>query len=44
MKGYKAFKKGWVCRDMKYKIGKSYEMEEEPIMCERGVSFLCESH
>ena len=39
MKGYKAFKKGWVCRDMQYEIGKSYEMEEEPIMCKRGYHF-----
>ena len=39
MKGYKAFKKGWICQDMQYEIGKSYEMEEEPIMCERGYHF-----
>ena len=36
MRGYKAFKKGWKCRYMQYEIGKAYEMEEEPIICQRG--------
>ncbi len=41
MKGYKAFDKGWVCRDFQYEIGKTYELPEgqEPIMCERGFHF-----
>ena len=41
MKGYKAFNKGWVCRDFQYEIGKTYELPEgqEPIMCERGFHF-----
>ena len=44
MKGYKAFSKGWVCRDFQYEIGKTYELPEgqEPIMCERGFHF-CEN-
>lgn len=36
MKAYKAFDKNLTCRDFQYEIGKTYEMNEEPIICERG--------
>ena len=36
MKGYKVFNPDWTCRDMQYEVGKSYEMEEKPVICERG--------
>ena len=42
MKGYKGFNKDLTCRDFKYEIGKTYEMEEEPIVCERGFHFCKE--
>ena len=41
MKGYKVFNPDWTCRDMQYEVGKSYEMEEKPVICERGFHF-CE--
>ena len=41
MKGYKVFNPDWTCRDMQYEVGKSYEMEEKPAICERGFHF-CE--
>ena len=39
MIGYKAFNKDLKCRDFQYEIGKTYEMEEEPIICEKGFHF-----
>lgn len=36
MKAYKAFDKNLTCRDFQYEIGKTYEMEDEPIICEHG--------
>lgn len=39
--GYKGFNKDLRCRGFQYEIGKTYEMEEEPILCERGFHF-CE--
>jgi len=41
MKGYKVFNPDWTCRDMQYEVGKSYEMGEKPVICERGFHF-CE--
>lgn len=41
MKGYKVFNSDWTCRGMQYEVGKSYEMEESPIICVRGFHF-CE--
>ena len=41
MKGYKVFNPDWTCRDMQFEVGKSYEMEEEPVVCKRGFHF-CE--
>ena len=39
MKGYKVFNGDWTCRDFKYKVGKTYEMEESPQCCGRGFHF-----
>lgn len=36
MKAYKAFNKDLTCRGFQYEIGKTYEMNEEPIICEQG--------
>lgn len=36
MKAYKAFDKNLTCRDFQYEIGKTYEMKDEPIICEWG--------
>ena len=41
MRGYKVFNPDWTCRDMQYEVGKTYEMEEEPVICKRGFHF-CE--
>lgn len=42
MKGYKAFNKDLTCRGYQYEIGKTYEMDDKPIICERGFHF-CEN-
>ena len=39
MKGYKVFNEDWTCRDFKYEVGKTYEMEESPICCNNGFHF-----
>jgi len=39
MKGYKAFNSDWTCRGFQYKVGETYEIDEEPIICERGFHF-----
>ena len=39
MKGYKVFNPDWTCRDFQYEVGKSYEMNEFPICCDRGFHF-----
>ena len=41
MKGYKVFNNDWTCRNFQYEVGKTYEMDEKPICCERGFHF-CE--
>lgn len=41
MKGYKAFNSDWTCRGFQYEVGKTYEMEEEPVLCVSGFHF-CE--
>ena len=42
MKGYKGFNKDLTCIDFKYEIGETYEIEEEPIICEKGFHFCKE--
>ena len=42
MKGFKGFDRNLRCRGFQYEVGKTYEMEEEPVICERGFHF-CES-
>lgn len=42
MKGYKGFDKNLKCRDFQYEIGKTYEMDGEIGLCERGFHF-CEN-
>ena len=39
MRGYKVFNPDWTCMDMQYEVGKSYEMEDMPNICERGFHF-----
>ena len=41
MKGYKAFNKGWKCRDFQYELGRTYELgENEKLeMCQCGFHF-----
>ena len=39
MKGYKVFKSDWTCRGFYYEVGKTYEMKEDPVCCERGFHF-----
>ena len=45
IKGYKVFGPGWICdpagTPFQYEVGKTYEMEECPIVCKRGFHF-CE--
>ena len=41
MKGYKVFNPDWTCRGFQFEVGKSYEMGETPVICERGFHF-CE--
>lgn len=37
--GYKGFERDFTCRGMQYKVGKTYEIEGEPKLCERGFHF-----
>ena len=39
MKGYKVFRSDWTCRGFYYEVGKTYEMKEDPVCCERGFHF-----
>ena len=39
MIGYKVFNHDWTCRGMQYKVGKSYEMDDKPVVCNRGFHF-----
>ena len=35
---YKAFKRDMTCRDFKYEEGGIYEIEDKPILCQRGLT------
>ena len=39
VRGYKVFNPDWTCRDFQYAVGQTYEMEGEPICCDRGFHF-----
>ncbi len=39
IKGYKVFNPDWTCKGFQYEVGKSYEMEKEPIACKQGFHF-----
>lgn len=41
MKGYKVFNPDWTCRGFQYEVGKTYKMEDKPVLCNRGFHF-CE--
>ena len=40
MKYYKAFNRDMTCRDFKYEEGGIYEIDEKPILCEKGFHFV----
>ena len=39
VKGYKVFNPDWTCRGFQYELGKTYEMEANPLCCNRGFHF-----
>lgn len=39
MLGYKTLDRDFKCRGYQYEVGKTYEMKEPPLMCERGFHF-----
>ncbi|OUQ32061.1 pentapeptide repeat-containing protein [Massilimicrobiota timonensis] len=39
IKGYKVFNPDWTCRGFQYEVGKTFEMEETPVCCDRGFHF-----
>ena len=39
MKGYKVFNHDWTCRGFQYEVGKTYEMDDKPVICEKGFHF-----
>ena len=41
MKGYKVFNPNWTCRDFQFEVGKVYEEDVKPMVCDRGFHF-CE--
>ena len=40
MKGYKVFNSKWCCLGFQYEVGRTFEMEEEPVLCRRGFHFF----
>ena len=41
MKGYKVFNSDWTCRGFQFEVGKIYEEDVKPMVCDRGFHF-CE--
>ena len=41
MRGYKVFEPDWTCKGFQYEVGKTYEIEDKPILCKKGFHF-CE--
>lgn len=39
MKGYKVFNSDWTCIGFQYEVGKTYEMDEKPRICDKGFHF-----
>ena len=39
IKGYKVFNSDWTCRGFQYEVGRSYEMDDAPVVCDRGFHF-----
>ncbi|MBP3038096.1 hypothetical protein J9303_01055 [Bacillaceae bacterium Marseille-Q3522] len=39
MKGYKVFNPDWTCRGFQYEVGKTYEQDASPYVCNRGFHF-----
>ena len=39
MIGYKAFNEDLTCRDFQYEVGKTYVLDEQPIICKKGFHF-----
>ena len=39
IRGYKGFERDFTCLGMQYEVGKTYEIEGEPKLCERGFHF-----
>lgn len=39
MRGYKVFNPDWTCKDFKYEVGNTYEMDETPKCCSIGFHF-----
>jgi hypothetical protein len=39
VKGYKVFEPDWTCRGFQYEVGKTYEEDVTPRVCERGFHF-----
>ena len=39
MKGYKVFNPDWTCRELQYQVGGFYEMDDKPVVCNRGFHF-----
>lgn len=44
MKGYKGFKNDLTCMGFQYKVGETYEMDEEVKLCNRGFHFCKNPH
>ena len=39
VRGFKVFNPDWTCRGFQYEVGKTYEMEGEPVCCSSGFHF-----